>query len=228
VVRNYCLSVLALFILMSCSPYKVHLHTQGMGEQDTSKIAQQIERAGFDVLIKSNKHPQASRGNLVLTPAYGQSFYEPLEHLQRVLESQGFISDALPSPLRNHIYSPRNFGVYLVARSHAEDIIVQVAQEEWPLSQFEFLSTHCEQSFALWLNDDGSARLFNELEQIDFTWQEMSQVKLLTPAGVFWFEVRRKIYSRGQRKIIDVYLEPVGNYPLPYSCDFKGQMIFSG
>lgn len=219
---------------LSCAQ-TVHLHNTDNSDIDFSSLISELESRGFRVKMKGNAHPQPSRGNLLIFPSKRVNG-DRINEIVDIFNNESLaIETMMPSPLLNHHYNPRNYGIYLRESITVAKVIGKIAEENVVVTDFFYESVACADKVELAFNEDGTGSISQweadaENEQVfDFHWKQSGNIIRLSINNMkFNYQETKqtKVVKRGTQ--LDYFLEPNSNYPRPFNCSFLGGVVLSG
>lgn len=237
---NTRLIFLFLFVFMGacgCSNTRIHLHAEGLSDNELAIIRIGLEKRGFVVEHRENEFP--SSDSVILYAAY-RGVEKELSAIEEVLAHAGVRAErryaARTNALGMHEYSPRNIGVYIASasRQNIESSKSRI-RDVFPLSMTnaEFVSMDCEQEYLYEFYDDGVLVIsqlaipVEEVETITLRWRAPSADSITLSDGVEQFDYQKTESSKehpGRHSLhvvtYNILLRPLDHYRIPYGCGY--------
>lgn len=244
---NTRLITLLFFVFMGlcgCTNTTIHLHAQGVPDNELETIRLALEERGFVVKPRENEFP--SSDSVILYAAY-RGVEKELGTIEEVLTRHGLKVErrfaGRTNALGIHEYSPRNIGVYIasVSRQGMAPTKSRI-RDVFPLSMTnaEFVSMDCEQEYLYDFYADGRLEIsqlaipVEEVETMTLRWHGSSEDMITLSDGAEQFEYRkietvREHPGRYSLHVVtyNIFLQPLGHYQIPYGCGYKSTFFES-
>lgn len=230
----YC--ILFFSCLSSCVSKTVHIHPGSLGHEQIEQLETALALKGFKYRIRENKHPSPELGNTLIHHTH-RGYNNDVNDILFVVESENLTIDkVIANQFYNHEYTKGNFGLYFKNENlGAYNSTNTAITAEMKISDFEFADADCQNQPVLELNTDNSVRItfVQTSEEIStglswsFSSEERDFMVIKTKSQSFQYRILQFSKADALSTSYTMILKPLGDYPLPYSCEYMGIFVLS-